>query len=216
MNLATTLAECIKLQTNMNELVNPDWKTAEYDWELAAVMELTEFIDHLGWKWWKKQDIAVEQAFVELVDVLHFALSMYIRDNRNVDTEEVNKDLIDFCEDEIPLTEKEQAIALVKFMIREFTENRKFSDLLFAMLLADLHQLAEFLGYTREDLYRTYIGKNVLNIFRQDNGYKTGEYIKMWGEREDNEVMSQLIIDNPTVDKLYERLSDEYKKVKNA
>ena len=38
------------------------------------------------------------------------------------------------------------------------------------------------------DLYSMYIIKNALNKFRQDNGYSTGEYSKMWAGREDNEV----------------------------
>jgi hypothetical protein len=37
-----------------------------------------------------------------------------------------------------------------------------------------------------------YIGKNVLNRFRQDFGYKSGEYIKIWNGKEDNEVLVEL------------------------
>ena len=44
-----------------------------------------------------------------------------------------------------------------------------------------------------EDLYRHYIGKNVLNFFRQDHGYKEGSYIKIWEEREDNEHLSEIM-----------------------
>ncbi len=33
----------------------------------------------------------------------------------------------------------------------------------------------------RDELYRLYIGKNVLNIFRQNNGYRDGTYLKFGG-----------------------------------
>ena len=43
-----------------------------------------------------------------------------------------------------------------------------------------------------EGLYRGYVGKNVLNFFRQDHGYKDGSYIKVWSGREDNEHLVEL------------------------
>ena len=41
-------------------------------------------------------------------------------------------------------------------------------------------------GLDGEGLFREYVSKNVLNHFRQDNGYKTGTYQKTWGGQEDN------------------------------
>ena len=42
-------------------------------------------------------------------------------------------------------------------------------------------------------LFRTYVGKNVLNFFRQDHGYKDGSYIKIWQGREDNEHLAEIL-----------------------
>ena len=42
-------------------------------------------------------------------------------------------------------------------------------------------------GLDFDRLYRSYVGKNVLNRFRQDRGYRQGTYRKRWGDREDNE-----------------------------
>jgi hypothetical protein len=60
-----------------------------------------------------------------------------------------------------------------------------------------------------------YIGKNVLNRFRQDNGYQTGEYRKLWAGREDNEHLVELLAelqgepeDLPT--RLYAALTERY------
>ncbi len=44
-----------------------------------------------------------------------------------------------------------------------------------------------------DELYRHYVGKNVLNFFRQDHGYKDGTYTKVWAGREDNEHLAELV-----------------------
>jgi hypothetical protein len=44
-----------------------------------------------------------------------------------------------------------------------------------------------------DELYEIYVGKNVLNMFRQDNGYKEGSYSKIWNGREDNEVLADIL-----------------------
>ena len=41
-------------------------------------------------------------------------------------------------------------------------------------------------------LYRHYVGKNVLNFFRQDHGYQDRTYIKKW-QGGDNEHLSELL-----------------------
>ena len=45
-----------------------------------------------------------------------------------------------------------------------------------------------------DQLYRGYVGKNVLNFFRQDHGYKEGTYRKHWHDgREDNEHLVEAL-----------------------
>jgi len=44
-----------------------------------------------------------------------------------------------------------------------------------------------------DELYRQYVGKNVLNFFRQDHGYKAGTYIKIWQGKEDNEHLVEVL-----------------------
>lgn len=39
-----------------------------------------------------------------------------------------------------------------------------------------------------DSIYRSYLVKNVLNSFRNKNGYKQGTYKKIWGGEEDNDV----------------------------
>ena len=46
------------------------------NYELALKQESAEAIDSLNWKWWKKDDDDWDNVKVELVDMLHFWVSM--------------------------------------------------------------------------------------------------------------------------------------------
>ncbi len=68
---------------------------------------------------------------------------------------------------------------------------------------------------TFEDLYSGYVGKNVLNFFRQDHGYQDGTYKKIWDGREDNEHLVELVAELDVSDaqfsaKLYQSLKTRY------
>ena len=70
-------------------------------------------------------------------------------------------------------------------------------------------------GLTPEVLYQQYVGKNVLNFFRQDHGYQEGTYIKLWGGREDNEHLVEVLaaLDDTAPDypeAVYQALSERY------
>jgi hypothetical protein len=70
-------------------------------------------------------------------------------------------------------------------------------------------------GMTFDDTLRLYFSKNVLNLFRQNNGYKTGTYIKIWNGREDNEHLAEIILsldsESPSFKTdLYDKLQDRY------
>ena len=70
-------------------------------------------------------------------------------------------------------------------------------------------------GVNLYSLYECYIAKNVLNRFRQNNGYKEGTYQKVWNGREDNTVMSEILSSGVTsIDEIYKALQSEYDKVK--
>jgi hypothetical protein len=69
-----------------------------------------------------------------------------------------------------------------------------------------------------EQLYVGYVGKNVLNFFRQDHGYQDGSYHKQWGGKEDNEHLVDLVAQLDTSasdfkDQLYSRMLATYKEL---
>ena len=83
MNLETIFERQIEL----NERINPTlYKDIQNDPELkrkwflnfekALSQESAEAIDSLNWKWWKKDDDDWDNVKVELVDMLHFWVSM--------------------------------------------------------------------------------------------------------------------------------------------
>ena len=66
-----------------------------------------------------------------------------------------------------------------------------------------------------DELHDIYVGKNVLNAFRQDHGYRDGSYLKIWNGREDNahlaEIAAGLDIARPSyADDLYAALQARY------
>jgi dimeric dUTPase (all-alpha-NTP-PPase superfamily) len=175
----------LQLQDQMNCKVNYAWRTAGYEWHRAIWLECGELMDHLGWKWWKKQEPNLEQAKLELVDIFHFMLSWSI-DRWNCD------DVAGVIESELQIGWQEPAQkmqvaveSLVKFALYE----RDIPYVQFARVMGSL-------GLTFDELFTQYVSKNVLNIFRQDNGYKEGTYLKHWYDgREDNEHLVEILDD---------------------
>jgi len=77
---------------------------------------------------------------------------------------------------------------------------------------AQFYRVALQSGLDLDALYRLYVGKNILNRFRQDHGYKEGTYQKIWGGEEDNVVMQRYLETEGTLspEALYARLETAY------
>ena len=69
-------------------------------------------------------------------------------------------------------------------------------------------------GLNLDKLYSLYTGKNILNQFRQDHGYKEGSYIKIWNGEEDNVTMQRILAEQSdiTPEALYSALEKAYPK----
>jgi hypothetical protein len=94
-------------------------------------------------------------------------------------------------------------------------------------LLSTMYELAELTtaaGMSFQKMYDMYMGKLILNIFRQENGYKEGTYRKQWYASlasgmseadidylEDNQVLTEIMkrVSDPTLIK--EALQNGYK-----
>ncbi len=207
----------LSLQSAMNAKVDPNWVSARYPYMRAVVIEAAEAIEHHGWKWWKKQTLDLPQLQMELIDIWHFLLSEILL--QEAGDEEAALD---------SLTEQLRAVQLDKQIIFDDAQYDLGSmglleqlELLIALAAArriELSGFAAIMAHCQMDwtgLYCQYVGKNVLNFFRQDNGYQEGTYQKIWNGREDNEYLVEVMasldpVDAEYQDKLYSALRSHY------
>lgn len=201
----TQLTDQLALQDRMNTIVNPGWLKADYPWHRAIMVEAVEALDHFGWKWWKKSEPDLPQVRIELVDIWHFHLSATL----------VSAD-----------GNYQLATANIQSHFR-YAANYNHVDTrhLFSMLVAAAGEryfatgvfeaLMRRVDFSWDQLHTTYVAKNVLNIFRQNHGYKEGTYAKFWMGVEDNVVLDGLLKARPdaTVEQLTEKLESIYAQV---
>lgn len=187
----------------MNSRINPDWRTAGNEWYRATWIECAEMLDHYGWKWWKHQQPDMEQVILEIVDIWHFILSDLLESQPDAGL--IADQLLGYFDQQ----HEQQDIRLAIESLARQTLDQK------AAAVQEFIELLAAVSLNLDDLYRGYIGKNVLNFFRQDHGYKQGTYQKVWGGREDNEYLvetaEQLDTDSPTFQQdLYAALEGHY------
>lgn len=189
----TQLIAMLELQGGMNSKVNPAWVAANNNWHRAIQVEGVEAIEHHGWKWWKKQECDWAQLRMELVDIWHFILSASIQ-SKNGDVTRAKAEM----QAELDLHHKSVQFDDQIYVLAQLTLLEKL-DLLVGLAAAKRTSLALFESLLHDcdmewnDLFKQYIGKNVLNVFRQDHGYKAGTYIKIWDGREDNEHLVEVL-----------------------
>jgi len=208
------LLAMLELQDSMNKKIDPDWIGKQHAYLRAVLVEATEALEHYGWKWWKKQSPDMPQLRIELIDIWHFVLSEYLLragGDRQAAAEAMARDWI--ADASLALDGERYDIASLDI--------RRQLELLAALsavrrlhlpLVARLFMACEL---TSAGLFREYVSKNVLNHFRQDRGYKTGEYKKFWDGREDNVHMAELLEsrtrpDAGLPDALYRALAARY------
>ena len=196
----------LELQDGMNTKVNANWKTQGYEWYRAIWVECAEMLDHYGWKCWKKQSPDTEQVALELIDIWHFGLSILLQSGAKPELiiAQIQNQLV------IDTDEQDFRLDLERFVAATLSD-RQFHISLFGRLMAGINM-------SFEQLYRGYVGKNVLNFFRQDHGYKDGSYRKHWHDgREDNEHLVEAVLSLDATraefkDELYSALKARYLK----
>ena len=175
------IATMLELQDSMNAKVNKDWREQNFEWYRAIWIECAELLDHHGWKWWKKQQPDVNQIALELVDIWHFGLSLLLLKGHTQDV---------ICDSVVKAFDENDASGDFAENLETFTANT---------LTTKDFDLNGFVGLVKginmqfDQLYIAYVGKNVLNFFRQDHGYQDGSYHKQWGGKEDNEHLVEIV-----------------------
>ena len=204
------LTTMLEMQDRMNRKVHPDWINQQFAWYRALWIECGELIEHYGYKWWKHQQPAWEHVKLEIVDIWHFGMSM--RFDGTSTPAQIAAGMLEELRLAPPQTmelrEAVEALAGRALVGREFAVGPFWS-------------LLQAAGMTPDELFAAYVGKNVLNFFRQDHGYKDGSYRKTWQGREDNEHLAELLgqLDSRSpryADELYGALAARYAQVAAA
>ncbi len=195
------------MQDRMNQRVHPQWVDQHYEWYRAVWIECGELMDHQGYKWWKKQSCELEQVQLEVVDIWHFGMSALFKPGRS------HEDIARIMLDEVVSSVAVEAdvLSATEALACHSLSTKSFSTALFRDLLYAV-------GLDFGSLYRQYVGKNVLNFFRQDHGYKDGSYVKNWAGREDNVHLVEILgeLDSTAADyadQVYRALAARYPRV---
>lgn len=183
----------LDLQSKLNTLVDKDWITKRFPYLRAAFVESAEALDHYGWKWWKKQTPDIPQVQIEISDILHFYLSDILLSTSGDIASAANLMLA-----ECDIKNNSVSINNIVFDIETADIQTLFEILAATSILRQrsfnvFQKIMEKCNLDWSSLYIGYVSKNVLNIFRQDNGYKDGTYKKMWENREDNEHLHDIV-----------------------
>lgn len=205
----------LEIQSHLNERIDKDWIAKHNKWTRAIWIETAEGLDHFGWKWWKKQLPNLPQCRIELVDIWHFILSDALQGtNGNIPGAAA------MISTQLDEQRTEFNILGEKFYVGSLpTETLfdKFGGLaaLGHVFIPGFAELMDRCFLTWSDLQKLYVSKNVLNVFRQDHGYKEGTYIKSWHGAEDNVWLEEYMGKNPkaTPDELNMALVAAYAEV---
>lgn len=230
---------------NKNKSKN-NWRDNRNDWMRAIIHETVELENHVGWAWWKNHNGSHERnlkpAFMEIVDIFHFWLSTMLQNNTSIPTnpaEMLNEENLRKHMDRL------QAQAIKRNRDLGETDANKdrndtinnLADMLIAVCAVEkieptakddtnkmiaigavILEITHLCGHTKEDIFNWYLGKNALNLMRQDNGYQEKTYIKIWGHEngrdlEDNDFLESLILDPDfvhTIPNYYNALAEAY------
>ncbi len=222
------ILQMLELQQQLNDATNGEgWEKGmtkngkRIDWKRCTYLECAELIESYPWKHWKNIDAQpdYENIKIEAVDIWHFIMSQGLEDYKMQGLGSIG-DLADaicnlenypiFLEEITPTSRNYyEQIEVVENLMRVLFCNEPTSKLMEAFI-----DVAVQSGLNLDALYKLYVGKNILNQFRQDHGYKEGSYIKIWNGQEDNVTMQSILerSDDITPEALYVALEEAYPK----
>lgn len=215
-SIKAIIRKMVENQQTLNSTAYSDtWlekgKSGEWDYAMAASLEIAEFSNSFWLPWWSKAEQDMANCRIEIVDAAHFMLSIaLIVMDGNVD-------------DAVEWITESFFLATVGISKEDAANTNQLSKNLQASLngrtstlFTDLFRLSNSIGFDLNKLFALYMGKSTLNKFRQDNGYKQGTYNKKWdGKREDNYFLSVWVGEQevaPTAEQVRAWLDAEYPK----
>lgn len=210
------IVEMLTIQDELNRHHDVEWRYRLSDTQLrsAILVETAELLEHLGYKWWKQNPVNLAQAQLEVVDIWHFLLSLILQSGlshhivleklenlNNINTNRLN-----------PFNQEQAMYLALRFTTTSINIIGMGSSL--SQTLEVFSSLARGLSMNFDCLYKLYLGKSVLNIFRWNHGYKENLYTKNWDGKEDNEhlmeIMNSLETDELSSKVILQKLEEIY------
>ena len=227
-NPMNKILQMLQLQQQLNDATNGEgWENGitkngkRIDWKRCTYLECAELIESYPWKHWKSIDAEpdYENIKIEAVDIWHFVMSQALQEYKLQalgDIEALAASITalpnfqDFTAPHTPTgRDYYTQIEVVEKLIAQLFCGAETEE-----IIASFFEVAMQSGLNLDTLYRLYTGKNILNTFRQDHGYKAGTYIKIWNGEEDNVIMQRIMEqeEDITPAELYSRLEEAYPK----
>lgn len=234
--LSNKLNEMMKLQhANNINTAGKDYISKDLDWDLAIFVELGELVESTSYKWWKAQDIDLENIKTEIVDVWHFLMSKFMSSIH--DPELIDQYITHFSTVYpnvfIPIYRSDEEFKMI-FAKSEVDPKglQHFTKQLIRRILIKEDPQVILLSFVElvassqmnfNEFYKRYMIKNALNTLRQNRGYKEGTYSKEWdinGVKGEDNVVALSIINNSvevdSFDEIYGTLLVEYDRMINS
>lgn len=163
------IKEMLPMQAELDKSIMSAYGLTEINKEnlrMAILDEVGELTHELkfDWCWWKKTQAPVDDKKVlgELVDIWHFVLSYQNHFNFGKET------LLSFL-DEVEISDR---------FLERFREGFLTLPIALTLLVSDGNQIievliaiTEYIGFTIEQVYEAYCGKNKINYQRLKEGY---------------------------------------------
>nr|DAH47543.1 MAG TPA: dUTPase [Caudoviricetes sp.] len=163
------IKEMLPMQAKLDKSIMSAYGLTEINKEnlrMAILDEVGELTHELkgDWCWWKKTQAPVDDKKVlgELVDIWHFVLSYQNHFNFGKET------LLSFL-DEVEISDR---------FLERFREGYLTLPIALTLLVSDgnsiiemLIAITEYIGFTIEQVYEAYCGKNKINYQRLKEGY---------------------------------------------
>jgi len=220
------IEQMLKLQQQLNDATNGEgWEHGmtkngkPIDWKRCSYLECAELIESYPWKHWKNIDAEpdYDNIKIEVVDIWHFIMSQMLQEYKIEGKGDIGtltqaiESLPAYYSFTQPVvgTQRDyyEQIGMVESLMRALLCGSSPERLMEAFI-----EVAIQSGLNLTSLYQLYLGKNILNQFRQDHGYKRGTYIKIWNGEEDNVLMQRYLETHPSAspEELYQALEAAY------
>lgn len=218
LSLINVLLMTLEVQNDVNvKMGGEEWVDSDNEYITALHVETAECIESIGYEWWKKRTEDRANTLVELCDIFTFLISHSMQQN-DVHTLLEGLNTFTIYDSDIAEIDKSDREIEARYLLRSLTVDVEGYDSGYG--LSQLARICLLLDFSFKDLILTYLCKAKLNKFRTANGYKEGNYKKIWEDgKEDNYHMMKLLLSEEAqyfdsdllVNWVFAELEDHYK-----